>query len=59
MRKGIGKKMISMFLATSMVVGTTLVSTGCAGGPGGAGSNEPITLTVYSQVANTSGLQQG
>jgi multiple sugar transport system substrate-binding protein/putative aldouronate transport system substrate-binding protein len=55
MRKGFGKKMLSMLLATSMVAGTTLATTGCLG----SNSNEPITLTVYSQVANYSGLQTG
>lgn len=40
--------MLSMLLATSMVAGTTVAATGCKFG---SNSNEPITLTVYSQVA--------
>lgn len=56
MRKGLGKRMLSMLLATSMVAGTTVAATGCKFG---SNSNEPITLTVYSQVANSSGLQKG
>lgn len=55
MRKGLGKKMLSMLLATSLVAGTTVAATGCLGGK----SNKPVTLTVYSQVANSSGLQKG
>ena len=56
MKKGLGKRMLSMLLATSMVAGTTVAATGCKFG---SNSNEPITLTVYSQVANSSGLQKG
>lgn len=54
MRRGFSKKMLSMLLATSMVVGATSAMTGCGGS-----SNEPVTLTVYSQLANYSGLQTG
>ena len=54
MRRGFSKKVLSMLLATSMVVGVT----GC--GAGGAKKEEgPVTLTVYSQLANYSGLQTG
>lgn len=55
MKKGFGKKVLSLAVASSLVVGSTTAMTGC----GGASSNEPITLTVYSQVANYSGLQTG
>lgn len=57
MRRGIKEKALSMLLATSLVVGTTTALTGCLGG--GSNSNEPVTLTVYSQLANYSGLQTG
>ncbi len=54
MRKGFTKKMVSMLLATSMVVGaTSVMTTGCGN------SNKPVTLTVYNQLANYSGEQSG
>ncbi len=54
MRKGFKTKALSMLLATSMVVGATSAMTGC-----GSKDDGPITLTVYSQLANYSGLQTG
>lgn len=52
MRKGLLKKSLSLFLAGSMIVGAT----GC--GLGGS-KNEVITLDVFSQLANYSGVQTG
>ncbi len=58
MRKGFSKKMLSLLLAGSMVVGASSVMTAC--GPGGQKQGDgPITLTVYNQLANTSGMQTG
>lgn len=58
MRKTIfSKKMLSVLLAASMVVGSTSIISGC-----GRTSNQKdkvITLDVYSQLANFSGLQGG
>ncbi len=54
MRKGFKTKALSMLLATSMVVGATSAMTGC-----GSKDDGPITLTVYSQLANYSGIQTG
>lgn len=54
MRKNISKKLMSMLLASSMVVGSTAVLAGC-----GSKKDEVITLDVYSQLANYSGLQTG
>lgn len=54
MRKGFKTKALSMLLATSMVVGATSAMTGC-----GSKDDGPVTLTVYSQLANYSGLQTG
>ena len=54
MRKNISKKFISMLLASSMVVGSTAVLAGC-----GSKKDEVITLDVYSQLANYSGIQTG
>ncbi len=54
MRKCFGKKMLSMLLAASMVICTSSVMTGC-----GSKKNKTVTLTVYSQLANYSGLQTG
>lgn len=54
MKKGILKKALSMLLVSGMVVGTTSVMTGC-----GSKEDEVITLDVYSQLANSSGLQTG
>lgn len=55
MRKMFSKKLLSMLLAASMVVGSTAVMTGC----GSSADKGPITLTVYSQLANYSGEQTG
>lgn len=52
-RKNAGKKMLSLLLASSMMIGTTSVLSGCTG------KDEIITLDVYSQLANYSGLQTG
>lgn len=52
MKRRIGKKIISILLVTGIVM------TGC-GKNNATQSNEPITLNVYSQLANYSGLQAG
>lgn len=54
MRKKITKKLMSMLLVSSMVVGSTAVLAGC-----GSKEDEVITLDVYSQLANYSGMQTG
>ncbi len=54
MRRSIGKRMMSLILATSMIVSSSVVLSAC-----GKKSNKPVTLTVYSQLANYSGLQLG
>lgn len=54
MRKGIFKKGISLVLSCSMVLGTAAALSGCGGKKSGT-----ITLDVYSQLANYSGLQTG
>lgn len=56
MRKGIKTKFLSMLLATSLVVGSTTALTACTSP---SKTNGPITLSVYSQLANYSGLQTG
>lgn len=52
MRKNLMKKLTSMLLVSSMVVGLS----GCGGGKK---ADEVITLEVYSQPANYSGMQAG
>ena len=52
MRKLFSKKLLSVLLASSMVIGSASALTGC-------GSNEVIKLNVYSQLANFSGKQIG
>lgn len=52
MRRNLLKKLTSMLLVSSMVVGLS----GCGGGKK---SDEVITLEVYSQTANYSGMQAG
>ena len=52
-RKTITKKMLSMMLASSMVVGSASALTACGS------KDDVITLDVYSQVANYQGLQTG
>jgi len=52
MRKNLLKKLTSMLLVSSMVVGLS----GCGGG---SKKDEVIKLEVYSQLANYSGMQTG
>lgn len=54
MHKNFLKKLTSMLLISSMVVGSTAMLTGC-----GSSKDEVVTLDVYSQLANYSGLQTG
>lgn len=54
-KRGVGKKALSMMVAGSLVAGMTSTLSGC----GGAKKNEVVTLDVYSQLANYSGLQTG
>mgnify|MGYP000062594579 FL=1 len=54
MRKAaFSKKMLSVLLAGSMVVGSTSMLTGC----GTKKKNGVIKLDVYSQLANTQGMR--
>lgn len=56
MKKRFSKKLLSVILASSMVAGLT----GCGSSGGGSkDSKEPITLEVFSQLANYSGMQGG
>ena len=52
MRKNFTKKATSMLLATSMIVGSTSFLAGC-----GSKKSEIVTLDVYSQLANYSGVR--
>lgn len=54
MRKNLSKKLVSMLLIASMAVGSTAVLSAC-----GSKEDEIITLDVYSQLANYSGMQTG
>lgn len=54
MRKLFSKKLLSVLLASSMVIGSASALTGC-----GSKKNEVIKLDVYSQLANFSGKQIG
>lgn len=54
MRKLFSKKLLSILLASSMVIGSASALTGC-----GSKKNEVIKLNVYSQLANFSGKQIG
>ena len=54
MRKLFSKKLLSVLLASSMVIGSASALTGC-----GSKKNEVIKLNVYSQLANYSGKQIG
>lgn len=58
MRKHFSKKLLSVLLVSSLAVGMT---SGCGKSSGGSGgkNDEPITLQVYSQLANYSGMQMG
>ncbi|RKI41508.1 extracellular solute-binding protein [bacterium D16-51] len=54
MKKLLSKKLASILLASSMVVGSVSILSGC-----GSKKDEVVTLDVYSQLANYSGLQTG
>lgn len=54
MRKLFSKKLLSVLLASSMVIGSASALTGCR-----SKKNEVIKLNVYSQLANFSGKQIG
>ena len=54
MRKLFSKKLLSVLLASSMVIASASALTGC-----GSKKNEVIKLNVYSQLANFSGKQIG
>mgnify|MGYP000956594187 CR=1 FL=1 len=54
MRNLFSKKLLSVLLASSMVIGSASALTGC-----GSKKNEVIKLNVYSQLANFSGKQIG
>ena len=54
MRQLFSKKLLSVLLASSMVIGSASALTGC-----GSKKNEVIKLNVYSQLANFSGKQIG
>lgn len=56
MRKCFGKKMLSVAMAATLLVGSTTALTACGGSSAGKG---PVTLTVYSQLANYQGNQIG
>lgn len=58
MKRGMKEKVLSMLLATSLVVGTTTALTGCKFGSSQK-NDGPVQLTVYSQLANYTGLQTG
>ncbi|MBU5477738.1 hypothetical protein KQI69_00800 [Eubacterium sp. MSJ-13] len=51
------KKAVSLLLTASLLTGVAGVTSGC--GSKKKNSNEPITLDVYSMLANYSGEQQG
>ena len=53
MRKLFSKKLLSVLLASSMVIGSASALTGC-----GSKKNEVIKLNVYSQLANSQALQR-
>lgn len=53
-KKIFSKKLLSMLLVSSMVVGSAATLSGC-----GTKSDDIITLDVYSQLANFSGEQTG
>lgn len=56
MRNSNWKKAVSLLLAGTMVVGSAAAISGCGGKKK---SDETVTLDIYSQVANYSGLQTG
>ncbi len=53
------KRVTSMLVASSMVVTGAMTLTGCGNGKNAKKQDGPVTLTVYSQLANYSGLQTG
>ena len=53
-KKNFSKKLLSMALAGSLVVGMTSTLSGC-----GSKKNGTVTLDVYSMLANYSGIQSG
>lgn len=53
-KKNFFKKLLSMALAGSLVVGMTSTLSGC-----GSKKNGTVTLDVYSMLANYSGIQSG
>lgn len=55
MKRGAWKKAVSVLLVTTMVIGTGVSITGCTDNK----KSETVTLDVYSQAANYSGLQGG
>lgn len=57
MKKTFSKKMLSGALVTAMLVTSTAGLSAC--GNSGSASKEPVTLTVYSQLANYQGAQIG
>ena len=65
MRKGFTKKLVSVLLASSMTVGLTSCGLSTFTGSNYLGldengrSEKTVTLTVYNQLANYSGEQQG
>lgn len=54
MKRKLLQKALSMVLITSIILSTVSTMTGCD-----AGGRKPVTLTVYSQLANYSGIQTG
>lgn len=53
-KKNFSKKLLSMALAGSLVVGMTSTLSGC-----GSKKNGTVTLDIYSMLANYSGIQSG
>ncbi len=51
------KRAVSMLLTSAMISSLMLGTTGCSGG--GSSNKDLITLNVYSQTANWSGMQTG
>ena len=55
MRNSTWKKAVSILLAGTMVIGSAATITGC----GGKKKSDTVTLDVFSQPANYSGIQTG